>query len=274
LIRNKSKTSKFPSVCHFIQGDPLHPGPWQDQIRQSDVVINLVGKNIMTRWNEKTKQEIMDSRVISTRNVVQALEKTQDDRPCLINANAVGFYPDSGDKVYTEHDDSPGENFLAKVCVQWQNEALKAKELGKRVIIARFGAVLARDGGVMARVLPVFEKGLGGRISHGKQPFPWIHMNDLVRGLEFLAEHSHIHGPVNLCAPHQTSNADFTRALAQTLRRPALFPVPGIILFLVFGELARMLLKSPRVKPQVLLDNRFTFHYPEIEQAVQNIVKS
>ncbi len=274
LIRSRSKTSKFPSTCRFIDGDPLEPGSWQEEIPKSDVIINLVGKNIMARWTERTKTEILNSRIFSTRNTVKALEKAKEPKPCLINANAVGFYPDNVDRLYTEEDDTPGDNFLAQVCLKWQNEALKAAESGSRVVIPRFGAVLGRGGGVMDRVLPLFSKGLGGKISHGKQPFPWVHIEDLVRALEFLAEQKDIQGPVNICAPQTTSNNDFTKALAKALNRPAFFPIPGAILYLVFGQTARMLVRSPQVKPKVLLDNGFSFHYPDIERAVQALVNT
>ncbi|HMB31321.1 MAG TPA: TIGR01777 family oxidoreductase, partial [Desulfohalobiaceae bacterium] len=237
LVRSSSKTSRFPSVCRFIQGDPLQAGPWQQEIPRADAVINLVGKNIMTRWTERTKKEILNTRVVSTQNTVNALEMAGESKPCLINANAVGFYPDTDDKVHTEDDLTPGDNFLAQVCLEWQNQALQATKSGVRVVIPRFGAVLARDGGVMDRVLPIFRKGLGGKISHGKQPFPWIHINDLVQALEFLAGHKHVHGPVNICAPQQTTNSDFTKALSKSLKRPALFPIPGSLLYLIFGQL-------------------------------------
>lgn len=270
LTRSGSKAGRLPDNCSAVSGDPLSSGQWQQEAARCDAVVNLVGKNIFTRWTEKTKREIVDTRVRSTMKAVQALKDAGESRPCLFNANAVGYYP-TDERLHTE-DDPPGNSFLAEVSVKWQQEAQRAEEFGARVVVGRFAPVLARGGGVMANVLPVFRLGLGGRIGDGRQPFPWIHMRDLVRGIEFCLRNADMSGPVNLCAPEDISNAEFTKALAAALKRPAVLPVPEFALKIVFGQLSEMLVEGPRVDPHKLRGAGFEFRFPEIREALRDVL--
>ncbi len=270
LIRDPAQKNLFPRSCSWHQGDPLQPGDWQDRAGEAEVIVNLVGKNIMTRWTPQVKNALLQTRIQPTRMAVQAIENGPHAKPVLINANAVGYYPLESKSPMTE--DSPqGSSFLARICGEWQREAEKAAQLGSRVVVARFAPVLGRGGGVIENLLPVFSKGLGGRVGNGRQAFPWIHIQDLVRAIAFAAQTAALSGPVNMCAPEQISNGEFTRALARALKRPSLFPVPGPVLKMVYGELAQMLLKGAPVVPRALEKAGFDFSFPTIEQALENL---
>lgn len=269
LARGRGSLERLPAGCRGILGDPLRPGDWQTQAGRADVLINLVGRSIMTRWNESSKKEILETRVLSTRTAVAALPQ---DRPAvLINANAVGYYPLEGSGEFTE-DSPPGQGFLADVCQSWQQEAEKARAKGARVVIARFATVLGADGGAMARMLPAFRLGLGGRLGSGRQWFSWVHVLDLCRIIEFAALRRELSGAVNCCAPQFVTNAEFTRALGRILRRPAVLPVPSLALRLVLGEVAQVVLQGAKIAPRVLEKAGFGFRFPEVESALQDII--
>lgn len=270
LVRSEKKKGMFPPDCEVIGGDPLQPGPWQESAAKADVLVNLVGKNIFARWTEQEKEQIYTTRIEATRMAVQAIARS-DSPPALINANAVGYYDPNREEVATENA-PPGENFLARVSIDWQSEALKAEKHGSRVVILRIAPPLSKEGGALASMLTPFRLGLGGRLGSGKQPFPWIHLTDFMRAVEFLAQKQDISGPANICAPEIVSNSEFTRALSKALRRPALFPVPSFALKLALGELSQMLLQAPKVKPEVLLQNGFEFRFPSIAMALQDIL--
>jgi uncharacterized protein len=282
LARNEKSKASLPQGCEAIIGDPTQPGPWQDIAAQADVVVNLVGKSIMTRWNETAKKAILESRVLSTRLAVQAMERAGQGelsreqpgrKKVLINANAVGYYPQNMNREFAE-DGPAGEGFLAEVAQKWQQEAEVARRGGARVVIARFGTVLGPDGGAMQQLLPVFRKGLGGRLGSGRQWFSWIHIHDLIRALEFMAEHDALDGPVNCCAPQAVTNQEFTRTLARIVRRPAVFPVPGPALRLVLGEVGSILTEGSKIHPKALLDAGFVFELGELERALRAIVQN
>jgi len=270
LIRDPSQKDLFPHECSCHQGDPLQPGEWQDVAARADAVVNLVGKNIMTRWTPQAKNALLQTRIQPTRHAVQAIEKAADPKPVLINANAVGYYPLESRTAMTEAGPR-GSSFLAHICGEWQKEAEQAGQFGARVVIARFASVLGRSGGVIEKLLPIFSKGLGGRVGSGRQAFSWIHLHDLVRAIEFAAGRETISGPVNMCAPEQITNAQFTKALANALNRPAPFPVPGPVLKLVYGELAQMLLKGAPVVPRALEEAGFEFSFPTLSQALDDL---
>lgn len=268
LARESKSAERLPAACRTVLGDPLQPGRWQDHAGQCDVLVNLVGRSIMTRWNAASRAEIMDTRILSTRMAVDALSP---DRPAtLINANAVGYYPLEGQGEYAETD-SPGTGFLAEVCQRWQEEAEKGREQGARVIVARFASVLGRGGGAISQLLPLFQKGLGGRLGRGDQWFSWIHVLDLCRALEFAALRVDIAGPVNCCAPQLVTNAEFTRTLGRVLHRPTIFPAPAFAVRLMLGEAAQVVLHGVRVAPGVLRRTGFAFQFPGLEAALRDI---
>ena len=237
---------------------------------EHDWIINLAGASIFGRWNAAYKQEIVESRIRSTRNLVIALAGG-NRRQLFCSTSAVGYYGPRGDEVLTE--ESPQDSdFLARLGADWEAEALKARELGLRVVITRFGIVLGRGGGALGQMAPMFRRFLGGPLGSGKQWFSWIHQGDLARAFSFIAEHPEIHGPVNFTAPNPVRNRDLARALGRALRRPAWLPAPGFMIRLAMGELAESLLTGQRVIPKRLLDAGFKFNFPTIEAALKDLL--
>ncbi|MFH7321238.1 TIGR01777 family oxidoreductase [Desulfurivibrio sp. D14AmB] len=272
LVRSMNRAAGLPAAATIVNGDPTKPGPWQQAAAASDVIINLTGASIFTRWSENAKRIIVESRVLSTRNLVAALATVDPTTPrTLINASAAGYYGYIGDEPKSESS-PPGNDFLAEVCQAWEQEAMAAQKLGHRVVITRLGVVLGDQGGALSKMLPAFRLGLGGRLGSGEQGFPWIHLADLVEIYSFLIERPTISGPVNCTAPQLLNNAEFTRALGRALQRPTLLPVPGFLLRLLLGEMSSMLLRGCRVKPEILEEQKFSFRFPRIDQALGDLV--
>lgn len=254
---------------HYISADTTMTGEWQAELAGADAVINLAGKNIFGRWSDNTKALIYDSRILTTRNLVSALPENK--HITLVSTSAIGYYGDRGDDILAE-DEPDGEDFLAGVSRDWEAEALKATEKGARVVIARFGVVLGKNGGAMAKMLPAFRYGMGGPLGNGLQWFSWIHVDDILSGFMFILENKDISGPVNFCAPNPVRNRDLAKVMGQVLKRPAVMPVPAFMIRLVFGEFGDVFLCSQRAVPQKLTAHGFSFRYPEIADAIKNIV--
>lgn len=268
LVRARSPFAPHPRL-RLVTGDPLAPGPWQEEAAAHDAVVNLTGASIATRWDSAAKERIRLSRVRSTELAVAALQGASPK--AVVCANAVGYFGDRGDELL---DDTagPGTGFLAEVCVAWQEAAMAAAEAGHRVVIPRFGVVLGPGGGALAAMLPVFRWGLGGRVGSGRQWFPWIHIVDVADGIRLLLERPDLAGAFNFVAPEAVTNAAFAATLAQTLHRPAVLPVPSLLLRLALGEAASMLLASQRCVPRRLLEAGFQFSYPDLATALRQAV--
>ena len=238
-----------------------------------DAVVHLAGEPIAQRWSERVKTRTRESRVTGTRQVVDALSKMRHKPSVLVSASAVGYYGDRGDEMLDE-DSAPGSDFLAQLCVDWEREALRAAELGLRVVTVRIAPVLSREGGALPRMLKLFRWGLGGRLGSGRQWMPWIHREDLVRLLLFATENEGMQGAVNGCAPHQVTNREFTSELARTVHRPAIFTVPRFALRLAVGELGTFLLASQRVPPKRAQTAGFQFEYSRLPDALESLAGS
>lgn len=236
-----------------------------------DVVVNLSGANIIARWSESYKKELYDSRIYTTRNLINAISQIQNKPKLLISTSAVGIYSNS--KKQTEDEYEFGTDFLAKVCKDWELEASRANEFGVRCAIFRFGIVLGKSGGAFAKMVTPFRFGLGGNIGNGKQYFSFIHIKDLCRAFKFVVENSSQEGVFNLTAPNVTTNAGLTKALASALNRPAFFDVPEFVLKLIFGEGAKVLTDGQNVYPKKLLDNGFVFEFDNIETTIKDLTK-
>jgi uncharacterized protein (TIGR01777 family) len=264
LVRNPAKVKTLKPGVEVVFGDALKGGDWQKFIPEMDYIINLVGETIFKRWTPEYKKRIWDSRILSTQRVVEALT----ERNVLFNASAVGYYGDGGETELTE--ESPmGDMFVSELCKAWEEEALKGERASARVIVGRFGIVLGKGGGMLSVILPFFKLGLGGRLGSGKQWFPWIHVEDLVRAIDFLyAKESR--GVFNITSPEPLRNRDMTRIMGKILKRPTLFPVPKFALKLLYGELAEVIMASARVIPKRLLELGFTFKYPSFESAFRS----
>jgi len=266
LVRNKEKAKKLPSSCKVIWGNPTKSGEWQKYLEETDIAINLAGQNIFSRWTKTYKKLILESRIKSTENIVSSLKKSA----LLINASAVGYYGDKGNTLVIE-DSLPGDDFLAKTCIEWEKRALKAKEKDAKVIIARVGVVLGRTGGMLPKILPIFKLGLGGTLGKGNQWFPWIHIKDLVSAILFLIKKEK-EGIYNFVSPNPVTNKEFTKTLGKVLKRPTLLPVPVFMMKLIFGELANIIICSIRAYPKNLLELGFKFKFETIEDALKDLI--
>ena len=235
-----------------------------------DALVHLAGEPVAQRWTEAAKKRIYDSRVEGTRRLVSALS-TQSSRPrVLVCASAVGYYGSRGDQILTEAS-SGGSDFLARVVVDWEDAAQSAEALGIRVVRLRFGIVLGH-GGTLAKLLPLFRFGIGGRLGSGHQWMAWVHIDDVVDLIVFALNFAAIRGAVNATAPHPVTNEEFTEQLAIALHRPAILPVPAFALKLALGEMSEMVLASQRVLPTVAKSAGFRFQYPELRPALENLL--
>lgn len=252
----------------YIAADTTRPGPWQEAVADQDALINLTGRTIFNLWTESYKKAIYDSRVLTARNLAAALPS--ESKAVLISASAAGFYGDGGETERTELD-PPGDDFLARVCRDWEAEAMRAQEKGARVVLTRFGVVLGKGGGAIATMRLPFSLGLGGPLGSGEQWFPWIHLDDLIEAMLFLLSAEETSGPFNFTAPQPVRQKDFARQLGAALHRPAILPAPSFVMKLALGEFGRTLLTGQKVLPQALTSSGFLFTYPDLHSALKEI---
>lgn len=243
------------------------------EVGQVDAVVNLQGENLASgRWTAARKRAFVQSRVAFTRELVQWMA-TQATRPTqLISASAIGWYGDRADELLTEQA-SPGDDFAARLCRDWEQAAMQAEALGLRVQRLRIGVVLDRHGGALAKMLPAFKLGGGGPIGTGQQWMSWITRHDLVRLLSWLLLESKLpSGVFNATAPTPLRQKDFAKALGRAVHRPALLPMPAFALRALFGEMAELLLGSQRVIPQAAVDQGFRFEHADIHSALLGVL--
>jgi hypothetical protein len=251
-----------------VAGDARHPGAWQERVAGHDVVINLAGVSIFTRWTPAAKKVIRESRILTTRNIVDALPA--GGGMTLVSTSAVGYYGFHGDEELDEAS-GPGTDFLARLCVEWEAEARRAGERGARVVITRFGIVLGPGGGVLGQMAPLFKWYLGGRLGSGRQWFSWIHIEDLFAAMLHVVGGPGDAGAYNFAAPGPVTNRELTRELARVLHRPAFLPAPAVAVRLVLGEFGSVILEGQRVLPRRLLAEGFRFARPTISDALDSI---
>jgi uncharacterized protein (TIGR01777 family) len=271
LTRSLRGAKKSSPGMYYLEGDPTKKGPWQEAIKDHDAVINLAGASIFAKWTEEHKKAIRESRVSTTRNIVEGISLHPQKQFTFFSTSAVGYYGFCGDEELTE-DSPPGNDFLARIAVEWEGEALKAKEKGARVVITRFGIVMGERGGALSQMIPLFKKFIGGPIGSGRQWFSWVHIKDLTEAFIFLLKHPGISGPVNVCSPNPVRNKDLAKALGKALHRPSFIPAPGFMVKWALGEFGSVILQGQRVIPRRLIENGFVFQYPDIEIALQGIV--
>ncbi len=241
-----------------------------------EAVFHLAGEPVAEgRWTDEKRARIRQSRVDGTRAVVRSIAALPPEkRPkVLVCASAVGFYGSRGDEILTEAS-APSAGFLPEVCQAWEDEAWAAEGLGVRVVMLRIGIVLAREGGALAKMLPMFKMGLAGRLGSGEQWMPWIHVEDVVALFVHAARNESLRGPVNAVSPDPVTNADFTRGMARALRRPAFFAAPAAMLKLALGEMADVVLASQRVLPARAVASGFAFAFPSLEDALADLVSA
>ncbi len=273
LTRSTARAKGSISWATIVEGDPKEPGEWQQRVAESDAAINLAGSSIFTIWTDSARKTIVDSRILATRNLVDALAASGKEK-ILLNGSAVGYYGSRMDDEILDEDASHGAEFMSEICVQWEDEAKKAAQSGARVALCRFGIVLGRGGGALAMMLRAFRYMLGSSIGSGRQWMSWIHQEDLFNIFSLLLSEGEISGPVNCVAPNPVRNAEFAKILATTLGRPILLPAaPAFLLSIMLGEFANVVLKGQRVIPRKLMEAGFSFRFPTLQQALEDLIK-
>ncbi len=273
LTRSPGKPHGARKGLSYLQGEPTRRGSWQEAIGGHEILINLAGASIFKRWTEEYKKIMLESRLNTTRNLVEGIPVQSGKKITFFSTSAVGYYGFHEDEELTE-ESPPGNDFLARLAVAWEQEAGKAGGKGARVVITRFGIVLGGDGGALGQMIPLFKRFIGGPIGDGRQWFSWIHAADLAEAFVFLIGRPEISGPVNFTAPQPVRNRDFAAALGRALHRPSLIPAPGFMIRLVLGEFGSVILKGQRVIPRRLLGSGFIFQYPGIDKALRSIVRA
>jgi uncharacterized protein len=264
----------YPDSSSEIEWSPDRYSIALARLEGFDAVVNLAGESIAEgRWTEDKKRRIRESRIKGTKLLGDALANLTNRPKTFICASAVGYYGDRGDELLTETS-TPGKDFLADLCVEWEKATALATEKGIRVVNTRFGLILDPNGGALAKMLPPFRMGLGGSIGSGKQWMSWIALDDVVGALKFALANEELNGPVNFVAPNPVTNAEFTKRLGEALSRPTLFPIPAFGVRLAFGEMAdALLLSSQRVEPQRLKATGYQFQYSQLEGALRHVLQ-
>lgn len=267
----RSKTAQ--TIDHprfqYVAADTSREGPWQETAQQVDAAVNLAGVSIFSYWTDSHKQKMVDSRILTTRNLVNSL--LEGDAKVLCSASAVGYYGHQGDEKLTE-EHPPGDDFLARLAVDWEKEAHAAETGNIRVAVTRFGIVLDRSGGAMGKMVPAFRMYLGGPLGDGRQWFSWMHREDLVQALAFCLTNDGAHGAINFCAPEPVRNETLAKTLGEVLNRPAIMPAPAFVIRKALGEFGDALLSSQRAVPNYLEKLGFEFRYPGLRSALAEIV--
>lgn len=260
-----SREDRNVGQYYWAMRGPAPAEPFDDV----DVVIHLAGEPISQRWTDEVKKKIRESRVLGTRHLIEGIGSLARRPSMLICGSAIGIYGDRGDEVLIE-ESSPGQDFLAQVCADWEREADRAQGLGLSVVKIRTGIVLGQEGGALKSMLPAFKLGLGGPVGNGKQWMSWIHRDDLVNMMIHAAE-SGMDGVLNGVSPNPISNEDFSKTLARQLHRPAWVRVPESLLKMMLGEMSQVVLSSQRVLPQAIGQTNYRFEYPELEGALRSL---
>ncbi len=268
LSRNPEAARKLPiSAAHRWLPESSLPPP--ESWEEIETVIHLAGESVAGRWTQRKKQRIYDSRILSTRHLVEALRARKDRPKTLICASAIGYYGDRGEETLNETA-TPGRDFLASVCQDWEAAALQAERLGVRVVCLRLGIVLGRGGGALPAMLLPFKLGLGGPLGSGQQWWSWVHHDDVIGLIEHALARPELHGPLNVTAPTPVRQREFAQILGRLLRRPAFMPTPGFALKMALGDFANELLASKRVIPQRAQESGYRFCHADLEAALRD----
>ncbi|ACK67541.1 domain of unknown function DUF1731 [Rippkaea orientalis PCC 8801] len=275
LTRNPNKAqriypaSAFPNL-QIIGYQPTASGEWQKAISGCDGVVNLAGEPIAERWTPEHKKAILESRQLGTRKIVEAIAQAEVKPTVLVNASAIGYYGTSESKIFEENS-PPGADFLAQVCQAWETEAKEVKQAGTRLVILRIGIVLG-NGGALAKMIPPFKLFAGGPLGNGRQWFSWIHREDLVNLMIQSLKRTEIEGILNATAPNPVRMVKLCESLGEIMHRPSWLPVPDFALEVLLGESSKVVLEGQQVLPNKTQSVGFEYQYPEIKQALEDIV--
>ncbi|MEA2403758.1 MAG: uncharacterized protein QOE08_405 [Thermoleophilaceae bacterium] len=259
-------------------GQEVEAHTWEDPVSEpapaaalsgADGVINLLGEPIDQRWSDKAKRAIRESRELGTRNLLAGLRQAEPRPRVLVSGSAIGFYGPRGDEPLDESAPPAAGDFLSEIVQAWEREALRAEELGMRVVLTRTGVVLSPSGGALSKMLPPFKMGVGGPVAGGKQYVPWVHSDDVVGALLFALDTEAASGPLNVTAPEPVTNAELSKALGRVLHRPALAPVPALAIKALYGEMGSIVTSGARVMPTRLEQLGYEFREPELEHALR-----
>lgn len=272
VVALSRKVRDASSGVRWALGDPLEADDWQKEVDGAFGVINLAGEPIVgKRWTPEQKKRLRDSRVVTTQNLVNAIAQASQKPSVLVSASAIGLYPKNQE---TELDEAsrPADDFLGQLCQEWEDAAKVAEVHGVRVALLRIGVVLGRDGGALARMLPVFKLGLGGPLGSGNQWFSWIHIADVVGLILWALSSATARGPINAVAPNPARMKEFAATLGRVLNRPAFLPAPAFALNLVLGESAQVVLDGQRVAPKAAIQGGYAFRFPDLEGALRDVI--
>ena len=255
-----------------VEWDGRSAGAWAEELEGAAGVVNRAGEDIAGgRWTARRKRLLLASRLATTGALVDAIRQARRRPAALLQASAVGYYGDGGDRELDESS-PPGVGFLSGICVAWEEASAPVEALGVRRVLLRTGLVLAREGGALPEMARPFRLGLGGPLGSGRQWMPWIHLADEIGAIRFLLERGDVRGPFNLVAPAPATNEEFSRALARALRRPCLLRAPAAALRLALGEMAEMLLAGQRLAPRRLAEAGFPFRFPALDGALADLL--
>ncbi|MCU5486252.1 TIGR01777 family oxidoreductase [Bacillus cereus] len=268
LTRKKTTETSDPKL-QYVQWTPdLQTFP----LSSIDVVINLAGESINSRWTKKQKKAILNSRIQTTKGLIKQLQALHKKPHTFINASAIGYYGTSEVESFTEQQETPGNDFLAETVFLWEQEAAKACSLGIRTIYTRFGVVLGADGGALPKMLLPYQFYIGGTIGSGKQWLSWIHIDDVVRMMDFIIHKKEIDGPLNMTAPTPIRMKEFGKTIAAARRKPHWLPVPSFMLHALLGEMSILVLEGQHVLPSKAIKHGYQYTFPAIDHALQNIL--
>jgi len=269
----KKAKSIFPNLKQFIEWDYLHPEKWKSKLENSDAVVHLAGINLFAkRWNDEFKKSIIESREISTRNLVEAIKSCKSKPEVFISASGIGYYGDCGDNLLNE-ESSNGNDFLAEVCKIWESESAKVEMANVRSVQIRTGLVLSPEDGALKQMLPAYKLFVGGPLANGKQWSSWLHIDDIVGIYLHAIDNQNLSGAVNAATPNSVRMREFAKTLGKVLNRPSLFPVPKFILRLVVGEAAEVVTASQRINSKKLIDSSYKFKFENLEDALRDLLR-
>ena len=276
FTRRVTSDLKKADRLRWAAWDPMREGDWQREVEGHDAVVHLAGASAVgRRYTEAVRREIMDSRVVPARLLAEAMGKvtSASQRPrVFVCASGVGFYGPRGDEELDEYAPA-GRDFLAQVCVEWEEAARSADRFGVRVVSTRIGFVLGKNGGALAKLVPIFKAFAGGKIGDGKQWVPWIHLEDVAGAMVYSLGEPSLIGAVNVVAPNPVTNAEFSRALGKALKRPALLPAPAFALKALYGEGAEPILTGQRAVPSALVSHGYPFRFVELPAALSDLLE-
>ena len=275
LSRDPERVKDLPPGARAVKWDGSTPDGWGDLVDGSSVIINLAGESIAgenffpDRWTDERKRRIRESRLNAGRAVTEAVRSAQNKPQVLVQASAIGYYGPSDDQVIEENS-PPGDDYMARLCQEWENSSAQVVELGVRRVVTRGSIVLSSEGGAFTRLIFPFKLFVGGPLGSGRQYISWIHMTDQVGAIRFLMENRKANGVYNLSAPNPVTNRKFAKTLGKVMGRPSLVPVPEFAFRTMFGEVSTVVVDGQRVLPKRLLESGYQFQFPQLEPAIRD----